>query len=312
MAAIGLPKIPDVPLPSPTSANTPTPVLTTAQDGDCKVGYGDTYRGTVSVTYSGKTCQRWDRQTPHSHDRTPANHPSSGLDQNYCRNPDGASSVWCYTTDPGTRTEFCEVPFCKEPFGFVRWGRQTPHSHDRTPANYPAFGLEQNYCRNPDGISTLWCYTTDPGTRWDYCDVPLCNPPFAQTEDCKTGDGRFYRGTVAVTRTGRTCQRWDSQTPHSHSRTPSNYPASGLDQNYCRNPDGEDTLWCYTTDSGKRWDYCYAPTCYVPFGDECLVGPNSRKNCGWGGIDVYTCRQRGCCFDSSISGTSWCFYSSRH
>ena len=26
--------------------------------------------------------------------------------------------------------------------------------------------------------------------------------------------------------------------------------------NYCRNPDGEPTIWCYTTDSRKRWEFC--------------------------------------------------------
>ena len=28
------------------------------------------------------------------------------------------------------------------------------------------------------------------------------------------------------------------------------------DHNYCRNPDGEDTIWCYTTDSSIIWAYC--------------------------------------------------------
>jgi len=26
--------------------------------------------------------------------------------------------------------------------------------------------------------------------------------------------------------------------------------------NYCRNPDGEPAIWCYTTSRNKRWDYC--------------------------------------------------------
>lgn len=36
-------------------------------------------------------------------------------------------------------------------------------------------GLEDgdgNYCRNPDGESTIWCYTTNPDERWGLC-LPL-------------------------------------------------------------------------------------------------------------------------------------------
>ena len=25
------------------------------------------------------------------------------------------------------------------------------------------------FCRNPDGSETIWCYTTDPNTRWEPC-----------------------------------------------------------------------------------------------------------------------------------------------
>ncbi|XP_035679197.1 uncharacterized protein LOC118417664 [Branchiostoma floridae] len=81
---------------------------------DCQVGDGASYRGTVSVTESGKTCQRWDSQEPHEHSRTLANYPSAGLEQNYCRNPDGWTEVWCYTTDPDTRYERCDVRDCAD------------------------------------------------------------------------------------------------------------------------------------------------------------------------------------------------------
>ncbi|XP_019622202.1 PREDICTED: hepatocyte growth factor activator-like [Branchiostoma belcheri] len=81
-------------------------------------------------------------------------------------------------------------------------------------------------------------------------------------ETCQVGNGASYRGTLAVTETGRTCQRWDRQSPHSHNRTPRNYPAGDLaGNNYCRNPDGWQALWCYTTDPASRWEHCDLPVC---------------------------------------------------
>merc|ERR1712150_86147 len=73
-----------------------------------------------------------------------------------------------------------------------------------------------------------------------------------------TGGGDAgYRGCQTKTRNGRTCQKWSSQAPHTHSRTPSKYTGKGLgDHNFCRNPDGADTIWCYTTDPAVRYEYC--------------------------------------------------------
>jgi len=71
-----------------------------------------------------------------------------------------------------------------------------------------------------------------------------------------------YRGMIAETGSGLECQRWDSQNPHGHSRTAENFPDSGLEENYCRNPDNEpDGTWCYTTDINKRWRSCNVPVC---------------------------------------------------
>nr|XP_039273751.1 plasminogen-like isoform X1 [Styela clava] len=78
---------------------------------------------------------------------------------------------------------------------------------------------------------------------------------------CYLGKGEKYRGLIAMTISGKLCQRWDRQTPHQHSRTKDNYPHSGLDANLCRNPDNEARPWCYTTDSEKRWEFCEIPSC---------------------------------------------------
>uniref|UniRef100_A0A8C4JC86 Kringle domain-containing protein n=1 Tax=Dromaius novaehollandiae TaxID=8790 RepID=A0A8C4JC86_DRONO len=81
--------------------------------------------------------------------------------------------------------------------------------------------------------------------------------------NCINHNGKDYRGTVAKTGRGRTCQAWSSQTPHSHDYfTPLTHPKAGLDKNYCRNPDGDvNGPWCYTTDPRKAWEYCDIPKC---------------------------------------------------
>eukprot|EP00041_Stephanoeca_diplocostata_P036329 m.1319955 g.1319955 ORF g.1319955 m.1319955 type:complete len:385 (-) comp24845_c0_seq32:2773-3927(-) len=73
------------------------------------------------------------------------------------------------------------------------------------------------------------------------------------------GTSTDYRGNVSTTISGRTCQQWGAQSPHSHSITPSNYPLGGLgdgSHNFCRAPDGYYLLWCYTTDPFMRYDIC--------------------------------------------------------
>lgn len=39
-----------------------------------------------------------------------------------------------------------------------------------------SFTATENYCRNPSNSEGgPWCYTTDPNTRWQYCDIPACS-----------------------------------------------------------------------------------------------------------------------------------------
>ncbi len=91
---------------------------------------------------------------------------------------------------------------------------------------------------------------------------PACKYGYPSECGCQGVNQQDYRGDIAVTKSGLECQRWDSQSPHSHSRTRKNYPDAGLSENYCRNPDNEPGgAWCYTTDPNKRWEYCDVPKC---------------------------------------------------
>ena len=74
--------------------------------------------------------------------------------------------------------------------------------------------------------------------------------------------GQEYRGTVNVTASGIPCQAWIAQTPHKHSRTEERYPNTGIELNYCRNPDKEPFgPWCYTMNKTRRWEYCNISFC---------------------------------------------------
>ncbi|XP_013885572.1 plasminogen [Austrofundulus limnaeus] len=60
---------------------------------------------------NGYTCQRWDSQSPQTHQYYPSKYPNI-LVENYCRNPDGIYAPWCYTTNSSIRWEFCSIPPC--------------------------------------------------------------------------------------------------------------------------------------------------------------------------------------------------------
>ena len=245
------------------------------------------YRGCQDKTMTGRTCQRWDEQSPHRH----GNHkPSKGADNhNYCRNPSNTYwGLWCYTTDPNKRWEYCD-PKCPDGDETIsgyrernyggcqnktvtgktcqRWDEQSPHGHSRTPQRYSHKGIgNHNYCRNPDNSRHgIWCYTNETQTRWEYCDSLNAeqaneNPNCENAAETIRGyRQRDYRGCQNKTVSGKTCQNWTSHehNPHHHI-TPESRPNKGLgDHNYCRNPDNSSGgIWCYTTDPNKRWEYC--------------------------------------------------------
>ena len=77
--------------------------------------------------------------------------------------------------------------------------------------------------------------------------------------ECYTNsDASDYRGRQAITANGYGCADWASQTPHEHPdyNTAESSPEAGLLDNYCRNPNGRSTAWCYTTDPDVVWDLC--------------------------------------------------------
>ncbi|KAG8436197.1 hypothetical protein GDO86_007342 [Hymenochirus boettgeri] len=284
---------------------------------DCIVGNGDTYRGTVSKTKNGKTCQHWRLKFPHDHKFSLTHWPE--LEENYCRNPDSdPDGPWCYTTDKNIRLQFCGIKKCEDAVCLTcngedyrgsldrtesgkecqRWDLQKPHAHLYKPEKYPDKYLDDNYCRNPDSSERPWCYTTDPNVEREYCQITKCKKQrllnTEMTSTCFKERGVGYRGKANTTTSGIPCQSWDSQTPHNHRFLPEKYPCKGLDENYCRNPDGSEAPWCFTTQPGMRVAYCFQikrcgedvvePDCYHGNG-ELYIGRTSKTRKG------ITCRK---------------------
>uniref|UniRef100_A0A3B4ULC3 Hepatocyte growth factor n=1 Tax=Seriola dumerili TaxID=41447 RepID=A0A3B4ULC3_SERDU len=279
---------------------------------ECIVGTGQSYRGRRSVTVSGILCQAWASPIPHEHKFMSKRFRKKDLRENYCRNPDNSTvGPWCFTTDPRPhlRHQECGIPQCSQvecmncngedyrgPMDHTesgkecqRWDLDEPHKHLYHPKRYPDKGLDDNYCRNPDGRHRPWCFTTDPNKPWEYCNIKVCETPpksnLVETPECYKGRGEGYRGIVDVTPTGLTCQRWDSQYPHNHTFLPQAYLCKDLRENYCRNPDGQEFPWCFTTDPRVRTMFCTNiphsrsndnhNNCYESFGEN-YQGEQSR------------------------------------
>ena len=124
------------------------------------------------------------------------------------------------------------------------------------------WGLEGNFCRNPGSSQKdVWCFVEaqageDPLLAWEHCDVPICAEEEKSSCDDMGEKQVGYRGTQNTTISNIECQAWASQVPHEHKLDPASRPLDGLEDNYCRNPDGSDGVWCFTVNASIRWQYC--------------------------------------------------------
>uniref|UniRef100_A0A8C9FVT6 Hepatocyte growth factor n=1 Tax=Pavo cristatus TaxID=9049 RepID=A0A8C9FVT6_PAVCR len=211
---------------------------------ECMTCNGESYRGPMDHTESGKECQRWDLQRPHKHKFRPERYPDKGFDDNYCRNPDGKLRPWCYTLDPNTPWEFCAIKTCGQGW---KGNSQTPSESIISPfwiftlniSFYRGKDLRENYCRNPRGEEGgPWCFTTSPEMRHEVCDIPLCS-------EGKAGSRQKHR-----------------HFSNQHIQIFREPDVSKLKKNYCRNPDDDfHGPWCYTDDPLIPWDYCPISRC---------------------------------------------------
>ncbi|XP_019616427.1 PREDICTED: apolipoprotein(a)-like isoform X2 [Branchiostoma belcheri] len=130
------------------------------------------------------------------------------------------------------------------------------------------YGLgDHNYCRNPAGVETEpWCYYINPATRrvaWSHCGAQECGGERITTS-CAVRGSTGYRGTQDVTMRGDRCLDWSTTTNRQfNTQTYPNGEGGIGNHNYCRNPVGDPSPWCYIQEkpNGLYWDYCSVPSC---------------------------------------------------
>lgn len=72
------------------------------------------YRGLQTKTTSGLQCQDWGSQSPNKHSRTPGSKYDDNVDGSlgdgaFCRSPDSAKDIWCYSANGvKPRWEYCD------------------------------------------------------------------------------------------------------------------------------------------------------------------------------------------------------------
>ncbi|XP_073915757.1 hepatocyte growth factor-like protein isoform X8 [Castor canadensis] len=220
--------------------------IKSCQDAACIWCNGEDYRGAVDRTESGRECQRWDLQHPHSH-----------------------------PFQPGSRTEVWMITIAGILTDLSGPGA-TPQTHSSRENSVTSRVAGPRHNRERPRLSTASAGKARVTGAQPTPPLPVCLASVGMLRaristtlhrrntraNCYHGTGEQYRGLVNKTRKGIPCQHWSAETPHKPQFTPTSAPQAQLEENFCRNPDGDNHgPWCYTTDPRTLFDYCALRSC---------------------------------------------------
>jgi len=232
----------------------------------CYTSKGQYYKGTNDKTKDGDECAIWTTKGNTKWNKRSEYHKYT--EKNYCMNPSvfvkpttTTNKPWCYLKKKisGKKEwKYCDIPKC------TGAADENPDCKENCyTADGEAFiGATANVskCSKDTALKD--------GKGQSLGSVPVSvSVPLVSVFGCLngTGKGKFdYTGTYSFTKSGIRCQAWNAKGPqkktkYDDDRFPEGSRAAA--KNYCRNPSKNDFLWCYTMDTGKRWEKCDIPKC---------------------------------------------------
>ncbi|XP_074525516.1 tissue-type plasminogen activator isoform X2 [Halichoeres trimaculatus] len=131
-----------------------------------------------------------------------------------------------------------------------------------------------SHCYN-GGTCKEAVYTSDylcqcpPGFSGAQCEINT-------KEKCIVGKGEGYRGTWSTSNSRSECINWNSTSLRGRRFTARKNDAASLglgNHNFCRNPDSDETPWCYIYKGNQiAWEACPVPKCPKDQNQECVQG----------------------------------------
>ncbi|XP_037086785.1 atrial natriuretic peptide-converting enzyme-like [Pollicipes pollicipes] len=107
-----------------------------------------------------------------------------------------------------------------------------------------------------DGSRYAFWEASECGSRLEY----VCQA-FKPWTECVSGNGATYAGNASTAESDKPCLPWTAVSRYPGLTSPT------LTENFCRNPDGDERPWCFT--SADQFEYCDIPACppFLPRSD---------------------------------------------